>query len=150
MEKIKNMLGRAKTEVTVNLGRMRAGDFSMFDKGDRKAFLAGNVIGTILLPTVVMADGLETELSTAFNTVWDYGLKIAWALAAVMALVAIIWTIAAGSKEVSKPLTWLRRIVLAVIGINFILTVIKWAKDINTSTTKPGSLITDAPAGTEG
>ena len=154
MGDIKNNLKKVTMSVNVGIGRIMTGDLSMFDKGDRRAFTAGSVIGAVLFPCLAFAEGegtdtLSDKIGNAFNTMWEYGLKIAWALAAVMALVAIIWTIAAGSKEVSKPLTWLRRIVLAVIGINFILTVISWAKDINANTDNPSSLFNSdsAPSG---
>ena len=144
MGDIKNNLKKVGRDVNVGLGRIMTGDLSMFDKGDRRAFTVGSVIGAVLAPSAVFADNdLANEIGTAFDSIWSYGLKIAWALAAVMALVAIIWTIAAGSREVSKPLTWLRRIVLAVIGINFILTVIGWAKGVNSNSGTPSTLITD-------
>lgn len=153
MGDIKNNLKKVTMSVNVGIGRIMTGDLSMFDKGDRRAFTAGSVIGAVLFPCLAFAEGegtgdLSSEIGTAFDAVWEYGLKIAWALAAVMALVAIIWTIAAGSKEVSKPLTWLRRIVLAVIGINFILTVITWAQGVNSQTGKPSSLFN--PGGSSG
>ena len=136
MGKIMDKAKRFKQDFNVNLGRMMAGDFSMFDKGDRKALLTGGVIGGVLTPAVAFGD-VADQLGDAFNEAWNIGLKVAWGLAAVMALVAIIWTIASGSKEVSKPLSWLRRIVLAVIGINLIITVIKWAKGIGGGTGTP-------------
>ena len=150
MGNVRDNLKRVYTDFSINAGRIMTGDLSMFDKADRRALMLGSVAGAILAPCAAFAEGegdagtgtdIVGNIGTAADTFWNIGLKILWILAACLALVALIWTIASGSKEVSKPLTWLRRIVLCVIGANVILTVIKWAKGINANSSSPSTLV---------
>lgn len=131
MGNVKNNLKRLETEVRADIARYSSGGLSAFDKGDRRAFTAGGVIGAVGALTSTAYASVESELGDAFNKMWDIGLKVSWGLAAVMALIALVWTLIAGSREVSRPLAWLRRILFVVVGINFIATVINWAKGVN-------------------
>ena len=126
MGNAKQNLKRLKNELSVNYANLSVGNFSSLDKGDRAALTVGGVIA-YANPKSTTGGNNGSEIGTALDTFWAKVLLVAWGLVAVLGPIALIWTKAAGSREASGPLSWLRRIFLVIVGTTFFVTVIKLA-----------------------